>query len=161
MTSEVTVAFIGGGAGLLTGAITGTISSLIAPRANWGIEQRRLRRESRVQRITEWRAGVTELREAKPRDGKRVHYRKPLSLGDSITGRPAREEYIDAGVPSPDYVNVFTKPWFRTLKRELSPATLTQIDTLTERPLADRIGELPNMLDEEVNRLERDKWRLV
>ncbi|PLV48201.1 hypothetical protein X011_17590 [Mycobacterium tuberculosis variant microti OV254] len=90
-----------------------------------------------------------------------MHYRKPLSLGDSITGRPAREEYIDAGVPSPDYVNVFTKPWFRTLKRELSPATLTQIDTLTERPLADRIGELPNMLDEEVNRLERDKWRLV
>ncbi|WP_133160822.1 hypothetical protein [Mycobacterium ahvazicum] len=161
MTSDVAVAFIGGGAGLLTGAVTGTISSLIAPWANWGIEKRRLRRENRVQRIKEWRAGVTELREAEHRDGKRVRYRKPLSLGDSITGRPAHEEYIDAGVPSPDYVDVSTKSWFHTLKRELSSAALRRIDTLTERPLAERIGELPNMLDEEINRLERDKWDLV
>jgi hypothetical protein len=64
-------------------------------------------------------------------------------------------------VPDPDYVNVHTKPWFRTLKRELSSAVLKQVDTLAAQHVAQRIGELPNLLDEEINRLERDKWKLV
>lgn len=59
MTSEVVVALIGGAAGL----VTGTIGSLLAPWSQWGVEKRRLRRDSRVQRLAEWRAGIAILDE--------------------------------------------------------------------------------------------------
>jgi hypothetical protein len=65
VASEIVVALIGGGAGLASG----TVVSLIAPWSNWGIEKRRLRRESRVQRIKEWRKGVNALRAAKANHG--------------------------------------------------------------------------------------------
>jgi hypothetical protein len=61
VASDIAVAFIGGGAGLLTGAVTGTVSSLIAPWAHWGIEKKRLARERRVARIEEWKERVGNL----------------------------------------------------------------------------------------------------
>lgn len=51
------MALVGGGVGLVTGAV----ASLIAPWANWGIEKRKLRRAGRVERIREWRAGASQL----------------------------------------------------------------------------------------------------
>jgi hypothetical protein len=61
VASDIAVAFIGGGAGLLTGAVTGTISSLIAPWANWGAEKKRRQQDRRVERIAGWRKGVDEV----------------------------------------------------------------------------------------------------
>jgi hypothetical protein len=42
----------------IVGLITGAIGSLIAPWVQWGIEKRRLRRESRREHITVWRTAV-------------------------------------------------------------------------------------------------------
>ena len=151
VASDIAVAFIGGGAGLLTGAVTGTISSLIAPWANWGIEKKRLARERRVERIKEWRDGVKDLRNAQHEDGKLKQVPKPASLGDRVT---ERIQYASV-VPDPDLVNVCTKPWFRTLRRELSKKTVRQIAVLTAQPLQQRLGALPDRLDEEINRIER------
>ena len=100
MASEIVVALIGGGAGLATGVV----GSLFAPWANWGVEKRRQRQANRVERIKEWRNGVTELRKYELGDGKQVAYRKPASLGDQITGRP---EVVLGGVQSPEYANVY------------------------------------------------------
>lgn len=61
MASDIAVAFIGGGAGLLTGAVTGTISSLIAPWANWGIEKKRRVQDLRQKRVDEWRRHLDDL----------------------------------------------------------------------------------------------------
>jgi hypothetical protein len=38
------------------GAITGAISSLVAPWANWGVEKRRLRQSRRAELVTQWRS---------------------------------------------------------------------------------------------------------
>lgn len=157
VASEIAVALISGGVGLTTGIV----GSLFAPWANWGIEKRRLQRASRVERIKEWREGVTALREAEKKDGKRVLYRQSPLLTESLTGPPRGPQYIDGGVPDPDYVDVYTKPWFRTLKREMDPEELATVDRWSELPVAKRIGELPDVLDEEINRLERDEWKLV
>jgi hypothetical protein len=61
VASEIAVAFIGGGAGLLTGAVTGSISSLIAPWAKWGIEKKRRAHDLRQQRIEDWRRNLEHL----------------------------------------------------------------------------------------------------
>lgn len=153
MALEIVVALIGGGAGLATGAI----GSLVAPWANWGIEQRRLRRAIRLERISEWRSGVAVLRRAELEDGKSQRVAKRATLRDRITD-PI--EYVNV-VPDPDLANVQTKPWYGTLRRELSGKTVRQIAALSAEPLQQRLSAVPDKLDEEINRLERDKWQLV
>ncbi|MGD1173772.1 hypothetical protein ACKUVQ_10855 [Mycobacterium seoulense] len=153
MASEIVLALISGGTGFATGAV----GSLFAPWANWGIEKRRLRRTSRVDRISQWRSGVAMLRRAEPEHGIPQQVAKPASLGDRIT---ERYQYITR-TPDPDLVDVYTKPWFRQLRRELSRKTLRQIAAMTAQPVQQRIGDLPDRLEEEINRLERDKWHLV
>lgn len=59
VASEIAVAVIGGVSGLVSGGIV----TLVAPWSSWGIEKRRLRREHRVKRIAEWRAGASQLGE--------------------------------------------------------------------------------------------------
>jgi hypothetical protein len=157
VASEIAVAFIGGGAGLLTGAITGAISSLIAPWANWGIEKRRLNRTSRVGRVKEWRQGVAYLRKAEREHGQPQSVPKLKSWQDKITARP---EFITV-LPDADLINVDNKPWFRTLRREVSKKTLRNVEVLNRQPLQERTKSLPDVLDEEINRIERDKWDLV
>ena len=156
MASEIAVAFIGGGAGLLTGAITGAISSLIAPWANWDIK-RRLNRTTRADRIKEWRLGVANLRKAEREHGQPQSVPKPKSWEDKITGRP---EFITV-LPNADLINVDTRPWFRTLRREVSKKALRKVKALNGQPLEVRTKSLPEVLDEEINRIERDKWDLV
>lgn len=130
---------------------------LVAPWANWGIEQRRLRRAIRLERISEWRSGVAVLRRAELEDGKSQRVAKRATLRDRITD-PI--EYVNV-VPDPDLANVQTKPWYGTLRRELSGKTVRQIAALSAEPLQQRLSAVPDKLDEEINRLERDKWQLV
>lgn len=91
MASEIAVAVISGGTGLVTGAI----ASLIAPWANWGIEKRRLTRERRIVRIAEWRAGVGDLDWSEKSTGKSV-------WGDEITS------------------DIHAKSWYVTLRPEMA-----------------------------------------
>lgn len=157
VATEIIVAAISAGVGLATGAL----GSLVAPWANWGVEKRRLCRASRVERIQEWRSGVAALRSAESEDGKpkQVPKRTPLtaSLGDRTTERP---QYVTV-VPDSDLVNVQTKRWFRQLQRELSMKTRRRIENLTAQPLQQRLGALPDLLDEEINRIERNNWKLI
>ncbi|ORB57394.1 hypothetical protein BST42_03190 [Mycolicibacterium rhodesiae] len=60
-----------------------------------------------------------------------------------------------------DLVNPYTKTWFRTLERELKRTPLQEIATLYAEPLPARRGKVPDRLEREVNRIERDKWKLV
>jgi hypothetical protein len=70
VASEIAVALISGCTGLATGAV----GSLFAPWANWGIEKRRLRHESRVKLIAEWRERVSYLDSKERRHGQPSYY---------------------------------------------------------------------------------------
>ena len=153
MASEIVVAAISGG----TGLAAGVVGSLFAPWANWGVEKRRLRRASRVERVQEWRAGVASLRTAERRDGQKQRVLKSPVYEQSLNVRP---EYVTV-VPDPDHAIAQTKAWFRTLRPEMAKSALERIQDLSKQPLAERIGELPALLDEEINSIERDKWKLV
>jgi hypothetical protein len=58
MTDTVWAAIVGG----IAGVVTGSISAVVAPWANWGIEKRRHSRESRKQIIQSARRIVVEYR---------------------------------------------------------------------------------------------------
>lgn len=153
MAPDIVAAFIGGGAGLATGVV----GSLFAPWANWGVERSRLRRASRVERIKEWRRGVAYLRKAEREHGVPKRVRKNSWYQESLNVMP---EFVTT-VTDRDLVNVESKPWFRTLKRELPKKSRDRVRELNEQPLQGRVGQLPAFLDEAINRIERDKWNLV
>lgn len=137
MASEIVVALIGG----LAGLTTGVAGSLFAPWANWGAEKRRLQQERRVQRIAEWRLGVRRLREAEG------EYLK------SVGG------HAPAYGPQPDAT---IRNWWATLRVELAADVAQQIEELSKNTgVEERYGEVPNLLRDEIVRLERDKWKLV
>ncbi|MEE6179212.1 hypothetical protein [Mycobacterium sp. 050134] len=138
MASDIAVAFIGGGAGLLTGAVTGTISSLVAPWANWGIEKKRLTRERRVRRIKEWRDGVENLDWAEANHGQEGYLTTERISGD-----------------------VRTKDWWVTLRPEMSPDVLNEVEGLSEQPIHQRHGKISKLIQHEITRIEREKWKLV
>lgn len=137
MASEIVVALIGG----LAGLTTGVAGSLFAPWASWGVEKRRLQQERRVQRIAEWRLGVRRLREAES------DYLK------SVQGRaPAYGAQPDAT----------TRNWWATLRPELKDDVARHIEELSKSSgVEERYEEVPNLLRDEIVRLERDKWKLV
>ena len=138
MASDIAVAFVGGGAGLLTGAVTGTISSLIAPWANWGIEKKRLARERRVERVKEWRDGVEDL------DWAEAHH--------------GQEGYLPSDRISGD---LRTKSWWATLRPEMAPDVLRKVEDLSEKPIPTRHGQISKLIEHEITRIEREKWNLV
>ena len=139
VASDIAIAFIGGGAGLLTGAVTGTISSLVAPWANWGIEKKRRTRELQLQRVV----------------GGRKHLEHLNSLSEKYHGR--------ALVPGEDPISadVRTKDWFITLRAEMSADALRRVEELSQRPVHTRRGEMATLLGEEISRIEREKWDLI
>ena len=138
MAYEVPVALISGGVGLATGAI----GSLFAPWGNWGVEKRRTRQERRAERIKEWRDGIGDLRYAEQ---------------ESIPGRPEGHVVFVTPAGNP---NLTTQGWWITLKTELSRPALRQLPKLTSKPLVDREGKVPDLLEREVARIERD-WNLI
>jgi len=141
MAYEVPVALIGGGTGLVTGAI----GSLFAPWANWGVEKRRSRQQCRAERIKEWREGIAELRYAEQES------------------TPRRPEGHLAFVTSAEIANpnLTTKSWWTTLKPELSRGAHKKLSSLTSQSLANRQGKVPDLLEREIARIERDKWKLI
>jgi hypothetical protein len=139
VASEIAVAFIGGGAGLLTGAVTGAISSLIAPWANWGIEKKRLTHDSRQQRIKDWRRNLEHLD----------------NFSEKWHGRAL------APGEDPISADVRTADWFITLRAEMSADAVRRAEELNERPVHTRRSEMAKLLGEEVSRIEREKWDLI
>ncbi len=122
----------------MTGAVTGTISSLIAPWANWGIEKKRLARERRVERVKEWRDGVENL------DWAEAHH--------------GQEGYLPSDRISGD---VRTKSWWATLRPEMAPDVLRKVEDLSEKPIPTRHGQISKLIEHEITRIEREKWDLV
>jgi hypothetical protein len=51
--------------------------------------------------------------------------------------------------------------WFRDLQEELSDDAQERIEQLREKPVEDRPGEIPLLLEEEVRRIERSQWKLL
>jgi hypothetical protein len=137
VASEIVVALIGGVAGLTTGVV----GSLFAPWANWGAEKRRRRQDRRVERIAEWPLGVRRLREAESDYLKSVHGHAP------------------AYGAQPDAT---TRNWWATLRPELKDDVARHIEELSKNTgVQERSGQVPNLLRDEIVRLERDKWKLV
>jgi len=81
MTDTAWAAIVGG----IAGIVTGSISALIAPWANWGVEQRRQRRNDRRERIKTWREMV------KIKDFKRESFRE-------TTGYSTLRPYLTTGL---------------------------------------------------------------
>jgi hypothetical protein len=146
VASEIAVALISGGVGLTTGIV----GSLIAPWANWGVEKRRLRQESRVERIGEWRDGVEALRAAENDHVPRI-------------GVPGMQTslVVDNGAPDPDGTRLRSRSWFVTLQPELSKRGREEAVDLQEQRVVKRLGLLPDLLAAEIARIERDKWKLI
>ena len=128
------MALISGGVGLTTGII----GSLFAPWANWGVEKRRLKRQRRVERIKEWRDGVGEL--------------------DFCEKNHGQEAYL-----STDRINgdVRTKAWWVTLRPEMAHDVRKEVEDLSATPIPPRRGQVSKLIEHEITRIERDKWKLV
>lgn len=145
VASEIVVAVISGG--VLIGAAL--IAAVIAP---WAKVQFEERGPSRKLRIEDWRQGVKKLR----RDERQ--YGKEQPRARAVEGKYLPE--IANEMPDPDLVNVYTKPWFRTLKPNLSFKTRWEIRQLNRQPVKGRIGVIPNRLGDAIDGIAR-KWKLV
>jgi hypothetical protein len=145
MASEIVVAAIGGGAGLATGVV----GSLFAPWANWGVEQRRLRQQRRVERIAEWRRGVEDLRQAED------NYLPPRTV---VVGDTRTEDEVHS---NRSLFDVTIKDWFVTLKPELTHSAKGMVEQLAKQPLDQRKGLVPKLLADEITRIEQQKWKLI
>ncbi|NDJ91827.1 hypothetical protein [Mycolicibacter kumamotonensis] len=144
MASEIAVAIIGGVAGL----ISGTAGSLTAPWAQWGVEQKRLRRQRRVELITEWRSGIDALRAAEDAAAPRL----PFPGGGQLVVTTDRSD--------PPETRDTEQNWYETLRPHLSADVQKSLKELRGKRVAHRTGRIPDLLRAEVARLERD-WKLV
>lgn len=149
MASEIAVAVIGGVAGL----VTGTAGSLTAPWAQWGVEQRRLRRQRRVELIAEWRAGIDALRAAEDEASPQI----PFAASEA---GPGGYIVVDDGRPDPPQAQDTQQNWYQTLSPYLSPATHVLLNELRRSRVLSRHGKIPDLLRKEVARIERE-WKLI
>jgi hypothetical protein len=62
MNDTVWTALVGAGGGVVAGAVSGAIVSLIAPWVNWGIEKRKILYAKQQVLINDWRALVKKIR---------------------------------------------------------------------------------------------------
>lgn len=133
----------------ITGFATGGLGTIFAPWANWGVEKRRHRRQTRAERIVEWRKGVEELRRAGEEEA---------ALG-RVPGQPRtyRVPPDDKVMAADRLADVLNKSWFNTLKPMLSDTTLESIDALRVQRRRDEIAD---GLEVEISRIERN-WELV
>jgi hypothetical protein len=142
MASEVAVAVISGG----TGVVGLAIGSVVTRWANWGFEKSRRKEDRRVARIESWRVEIRQLRNAEnscvARNEERRAKQEP-ELGDLPEADPMHHE------------------WFRDLQLELAEDAVERVEELRQKPVKDRLGEVPNLLEEEVRRIERSEWKLV
>jgi hypothetical protein len=81
----------------------------------------------------------------------------PLNNPRTIQVRP---DYAQLP-PDPDLIDVTTKTWFDSLKPELTDVAQKMVQQLGRQPLSQRKGLIPNLLADEISRIEREKWQLV
>jgi hypothetical protein len=150
VASEITVAVIGGVAGL----VTGTAGSLTAPWAQWGVEHRRLRRQRRVDLIAEWRAGIDALRAVEDEAAPRI----PFPGGP---GKPGGGYLVvSTNTPDPPETRDTQQNWYETLIPNLSKDADKSLKALRGKRVAHRMRRIPDLLRADVARIERD-WKLI
>jgi hypothetical protein len=132
------VALIGGGAGLVTGAVTGAISAIIAPWAKWGVDKKRLAQERRVERIKEWRDGVGHL------DWQEDHHGQTGAWDTQLIS-----------------ADIHSQSWYVTLRPEMAREVVDQVEKLNDQPVPSRRGKISKLVKHEITRIEREKWKLV
>jgi len=145
MVSEIAVALISGGSAL-GGAIVGSSGAIIASQVAQRAEKRRRRQESRAALIAQWRNDIRQLRNAESNQ---------LARNEENKNQGQPEE------PDPPEVD----PWqhyepLRRLRHELPHHAVGRVDELRRMPIQDRIGQIPDLLEEEVLHIERKKWKL-
>ncbi|MBN7353586.1 Uncharacterised protein [Mycobacteroides abscessus subsp. abscessus] len=132
MSSEVWAAVIGGVAGLGAGAL----SSLIAPWVNWGVEQKREKRDHRRALITSWRDGIASI---------------------DVEGTDA------GGFPDGYQIHFtrryFSTPWYETLRPHLSEADRANTEKNNQTIGWGTPRSLKNFLADAVDRIE-EEWGL-
>jgi hypothetical protein len=138
MASEITVALVSGGLVLATGLLTS--------RANWGFEKRRRREDRRLARIEQWRVEIRQLRHAETNHPAHNAEKKNNHLPE---------------VPDPPEADSMQHEWFRTLKLDLSEDALNRVEELRQLRIHDRKGQIPDVLEQEVLRIERSEWELI
>jgi hypothetical protein len=116
VASEIAIALIGGGAGL----VTGTIGSLFAPWSQWGVEKQRLRREGRLGKLIEWRSGIAEL------DQKGADFAALWELEPPPAGR-VPTNLIKAELDLRRALELDRLSWFQSLSNHLEPGLREQL----------------------------------
>jgi hypothetical protein len=143
MASEVAVVLISGGlalGGVIVGSLGTIVGSLLTQRA----EERRRKRDSRAALIAQWRNGIRQLRNAETGSLARNQENKKK-------GQP--EE------PDPPEADPMHYDPLRRLRQELSRHAGSRVDELSLLSVQDRKGQIPDLLEQEVLRIEK-KWRL-
>lgn len=149
MASEIVVALIGGGAGLVTGAI----GSLIAPWSQWGVEKRKLQRQSRVDLLAGWREGIAELRRIEDEVAPLI----PVPLPGKRGGGHIQS---DNGTPDPLSADIGRMSWYAdSLRSYLDEASRANIEEVRQQRIIDRKECLLDLLSAEVDKIERG-WNL-
>jgi hypothetical protein len=147
VASGITVALITGGfvlGGTFLGALGAIIGSLLTPWVNWGVEKRRRRHDNRAQLIQQWRVEIRQLRNAE--NNHQAHNEELKKRGEP--------EEIDPPEVDPENSGVL-----RRLKDELPSWALTRLSEKRASPVKERKGQIPDLLEAEVLRIER-KWGL-
>jgi hypothetical protein len=147
--NEIVIALIGGGAGLITGAL----SSLIAPWSQWGVEKRRLTHQLRVEQVRTWRAGVEELRQIEDE----------VCPSHPVPGPPGSGGYTvrsSSDVPDPSRANAGRMAWYVSLRDQLDEEAREKAEALRKQRIFDRSENLPDFLAIEIGRIER-RWKLI
>ena len=119
-------------------------AGLLAPWAGWAVEKRRRREDRRVVLITNWRNDIRQLRLAE------THH---LALNAEN-----RNNHLPEVPPEADPTQ---HEWFRTLELELSDDAARRVDELRHLPIHERKGQIPDVPEEEVRRIERVDWKLL
>ncbi len=89
-------------------------------------------------RIKEWRDGVQNLDWAEANHGQEGYLRFDRISGD-----------------------VRTKDWWVTLSPEMAPDVPNKVEELSKQPIHSRPGQTSKLIEHEITRIEREKWKLV
>ena len=145
MASEIAVALTTGGL-TLGGTIVGALGATFGPWVSWGVEKRRFERDSRVALIKQWRYDIKHLRGAE-------------------VGWLNRQKYLaDKGEPPdpvPPEIDLMHFDALRRLRVKLQPSAwaVRYLNKLLQKPLEERVGEIPDFLEKQVLGIE-SKWGL-
>jgi len=147
MSTEVVVALIGGGSGL----VTGTVGSLVAPWSVWRAEKQKLRHARMAELMSEWREGVNQLRADEDEACPRMPIPRPPGESGDIYG------VLVSQMPDPDNVKVDRLDWFLSMETFLSEEVLSEVQSLGSKRLHERSGRLPDILAREIARIEHKR----